>query len=134
VSGEDDQPGVVVAPGTAEEANRVATALRAGGFHPTVDYARIADRLGKFPVLVPHAELGEAKGFLKGLRASQAIAPVVAATPSLAAPPPKASGSWAGLPPTAGRALVLLTGLLVVVGGVVGLASMLQFLNSLRDH
>lgn len=128
----DDQPGVVIAPETAEEANRVSTALRAGGFHPTIDYGAIADRQGVFPVLVPAAELGEAKGFLKGLRASQALAPAVAATSALAAaPPPRARQ---GLLPMAGRALALLTGALVLVGGAAGLASMLQALNSLRDH
>jgi hypothetical protein len=133
VSGEGDQPGVVVAAETAEEAGRVATTLRAGGFHPTIDYGAIADRLGKFPVLVPPAELGEAKGFLRGLRASQQMAPAVAATPALAAAPafaPRPSGNS-----VTGRALALLTGLVVVVaGGAMALASMLQFFSSLRDH
>jgi hypothetical protein len=136
VTGEGDQPGVVVAADTAEEAGRVATTLRAGGFHPTIDYGAIADRLGKFPVLVPAAELGEAKGFLRGLRASQQMAPAVAAAASAPIPGPGFAARPSGhRSPVTGRALAQLTGLAVVVaGGVMALASMLQFFSSLRDH
>ncbi len=138
---EDHQMGVVIAPDTAEEAGRCLNLLRAGGFHPTIDYGSVADRLGNFPVLVPIAELGEAKGFLRGLRSAQpalAAPAVPAAAPAASVPvaarPEPAAWRTGQILPLAGRALALVTGLLVVAGGVAALASMLHFLSSLRDH
>jgi hypothetical protein len=138
MSGDEDQLGVVIAPGTAEEANRCQSTLRAAGFHPIVDYGSAADRLGNFPVLVPLAELGEAKGFLRGLRAAQpaaepALAVMTSAVPVAARAPAGAWRSGRNLP-AAGGALALLTGLLVIAGGIAVLVSMLHFLSSLRDH
>jgi len=102
-----------------------------------VDYRAAADRLGTFPVLVPAAELAEARGFLRGLRAGQQTAAMAATSPLLPvplAPSVAAPARRSGLAPSAGRALALLTGVLVIAGGVVALADMLQTLNSLRFH
>lgn len=125
---------VVLAPDTAEEASRLFSALLAGGFHPTIDYGA-AEKLLNYPILVPQPELAEAKAYLRG----------VGARPP--APPqrqpmfdPNASDRPVGpLPPwrfneTVGKAIGVLIALIVLVGGIVALVQMLQFLSSLRGH
>ena len=145
MAGEESSLAVVIAPESAEEASRCATALRAGGFNPTIGQG--TDEAGRpvFQVLAPEGELAEAMGFLRGLKLgqSQAAQPPVptyatrpAAPARTMAGPPRAAlaPSYQARPPGAGRVLVLLTGLIVVAGSVAALVSMLQFLTSLRDH
>ena len=67
-----DSLAVVIAPATSEEAGTLFSALLSGGFHPTMDYAGDdhGARLANFPILVPQAELAEAKGYLRGFKAN----------------------------------------------------------------
>jgi hypothetical protein len=146
MAGEHDEMAVVIAPATMDEAARWANALIAAGFHPSVDTGSPHVRQTSYPILVPPSEGVEARAFLKGLRSSQARAPGLtltgggelepAAIPQalVAARPAAAAWRWDQLLPLAGRALALLTGLLVIAGGLAMLASMLHFLSSLRDH
>ncbi len=131
---------VVLAPETAEEASRLFSALLAGGFHPTIDYGA-AEKLANYPILVPQPELVEAKAYLRGVGA-RPPAPVQAQphAQSLGMFDPNLSDRPVGpLPPwkfseTAGKALGVLIALIVLVGGIVALVEMLQFLSSLRGH
>ncbi len=125
---------VVLAPETAEEASRLFSALLAGGFHPVIDYGA-GEKLANFPILAPQAELAEAKAYLRGVGARPPAPP--------ARPPmfdPNASDRPVGpIPPwkfneTVGKAIGVLIALIVLVGGIVALVQMLQFLSSLRGH
>jgi hypothetical protein len=126
---------VVLAPETAEEASRLFSALLAGGFHPTIDYGS-GGKLANFPILAPQSELAEAKAFLRGLGA-RPPAPVAQPQPMF---DPNASDRPVGPIPawkfneTVGKAVGVLGALIVLVGGIVALVEMLQYLSSLRGH
>ena len=129
---------VVLAPETADEASRLFSALLAGGFHPTIDYGA-AEKLANYPILVPQPELVEAKAYLRGVGA-RSPAPVQPQPHPQGMFDPNLSDRPVGpLPPwkfneTAGKALGVLVALIVLVGGIVALVEMLQFLSSLRSH
>jgi hypothetical protein len=127
---------VVLAPETAEEASRLFSALLAGGFHPVIDYGA-GEKLANFPILAPQSELAEAKAYLRGVGARPpAPAP---AQPQGMFNPNLSDRPVGPLPPwkfseTAGKAIGVLAALIVLVGGIVALVEMLQFLSSLRGR
>ena len=137
MSGAEGQLAVVIAPETAEEASRHFSALLAGGYHPVMDYGPADKPLGNFPVLVPVAELGEAKAFLRGLRANHASKPVSQLAsmfdPSVSDRPTGPIPKWK-FSETIGKALGVLFALVVLAGGIVALVLMLQFFSSLKGH
>ena len=134
MSGAAGQLAVVIAPETAEEASRHFAALLAGGYHPVMDYGPADKPLANFPVLVPQGELGEAKAYLRGVRANP---PARAHTPMF---DPNVSDRPTGIIPpwkfseTIGKALGVLAALLALAAGSVGVVYILQFLSSLKGH
>jgi hypothetical protein len=132
---------VVIAPETSEEASRLFSALLAAGFHPSIDYgddSAAGGRLANYPILAPQSELAEARAFLKGLAVRPApgapVRPIDAAfgahlsdRPVGPIPPWKFSE-------TAGKALGVLLAMIALVGGIVVLVKMLEYLTSLKGR
>ena len=129
---------VVIAPDMAEEASRLFSALLAAGFHPSIDYGQDGGQLANYPILAPQSELAEARAFLKGL----ALRP---AAPAVVRPIDAAFGAHLSdrpvgpIPPwkfneTAGKALGVLLAMIALVGGIVVLVKMLEYLSSLKGH
>ena len=129
-----DSLAVVIAPGTSEEAGRLFSALLSGGFHPTMDYAGDdhGAPLANFPILVPQAELAEAKGYLRGYKANppaqkQSLKAMFGLDPSLSdrpvgpLPPENMKTMTANMLKAVGVVAVLLVAVIVITGLVWGL-------------
>ncbi len=138
-----DQLAVVIAPATAEEAGRLFSTLLSGGFHPTMDYAGDdhGAPLANFPILVPQAELAEAKGYLRGIKANppaqqQSLKAMFGLDPSLSdrpvgpLPPENIKTMSANMLKAVGVVAVLVVAVVVITGLVWGL----QFLTTLGGH
>jgi hypothetical protein len=124
---------VVLAPETAEEASRLFSALLAGGFHPIIDYDA-AEKLANYPILVPQPELAEAKAYLRGVGARPSAPqhqPMF--DPNASDRPVRPIPPWR-FNETVGKAIGVLIALIVLVGGIVALVQMLQYLSSLRGR